>query len=165
LLVAVTTMSRGRTIIATLVVLVAGFVLWRFLARGEPGPERHGRPDSSIGSSSLTEGSAAETRGGKVPNEALVPAAEPRSATPAVAAARTVESANPAVSAAPREDGTTCDDGDPCTFRDRIRDGVCSGQPLHCDDENPLTVDSCTGDGCAHALVPGAFGSPPAVDR
>ncbi len=58
---------------------------------------------------------------------------------------------------APAPEGAACDDGDPCTFDDRYADGRCRGRPLQCDDDNPLTVDSCTGNGCLHAFVPEAF--------
>jgi hypothetical protein len=58
---------------------------------------------------------------------------------------------------APAQEGAACDDGDPCTFDDRYAAGACRGRPLQCDDDNPLTDDSCTGDGCLHAFAPGAF--------
>jgi hypothetical protein len=74
----------------------------------------------------------------------------------AAAAACSAEPAAPPTASA-TANAVAHDDGDPCTFRDRLQDGTCRGRPLHCDDDNPLTVDSCTGDGCLHAFVPGAF--------
>jgi hypothetical protein len=41
--------------------------------------------------------------------------------------------------------GDECLDGDICTVTDHCEDGVCVGQPVNCDDDNPCTVDSCDG--------------------
>ncbi len=48
-------------------------------------------------------------------------------------------------------DGAECLDGDPCTVTDQCVAGVCVGQAVNCDDENPCTDDACleTG-GCIH---------------
>ena len=47
--------------------------------------------------------------------------------------------------------GDECLDGDPCTVADHCEEGICVGQALNCDDENPCTVDSCDGvGGCVH---------------
>ena len=48
-------------------------------------------------------------------------------------------------------DGIECLDGDPCTVIDQCVNGVCTGQPVNCDDANPCTDDGCqeTG-GCVH---------------
>jgi len=43
-----------------------------------------------------------------------------------------------------------CDDGDPCTARDHLLDGECTGTPFVCDDDNPLTFDVCVHNGCMH---------------
>ncbi|MCB9785330.1 MAG: hypothetical protein H6744_01435 [Deltaproteobacteria bacterium] len=50
-----------------------------------------------------------------------------------------------------REGG--CDDGDACTFSDVCTaGGVCEGQPLTCDDDNPCTDDLCDTDlGCVYS--------------
>lgn len=83
-------------------------------------------------------------------------------AEPGVGAGSGADASRPAevrsAAAGPADvDGTSCDDGDPCTFDDQLHAGTCVGKALHCDDDNPLTVDSCTGDGCLHAFVPEAF--------
>jgi hypothetical protein len=45
-------------------------------------------------------------------------------------------------------DGTTCDDGAPCTSGDRCAAGVCeAGTGNTCDDANPCTSDGCDTDG------------------
>ena len=47
--------------------------------------------------------------------------------------------------------GDECVDGDPCTVMDQCQDGICTGTPVVCDDENPCTDDACVGDGgCQH---------------
>jgi hypothetical protein len=40
-----------------------------------------------------------------------------------------------------------CIDGDACTVGDHCEDGVCVGNPVACDDNNPCTDDSCDGVG------------------
>jgi hypothetical protein len=52
--------------------------------------------------------------------------------------------------------GTPCDDHDGCTKSTICSNGECvGGQPIDCADEEPCTVDSCTGDGnCQHVLDP-----------
>ncbi len=40
-----------------------------------------------------------------------------------------------------------CVDGDSCTVGDHCEDGVCTGLPVVCDDDNPCTDDSCDGKG------------------
>ncbi len=39
--------------------------------------------------------------------------------------------------------GSSCDDGNPCTINDICINGVCSGTPKNCDDGNPCTDDAC----------------------
>jgi len=54
-----------------------------------------------------------------------------------------------------KEDGTNCDDGEPCTVTDTCASGACvgSGTPA-CDDANVCTDDSCApGVGCQHSAV------------
>ena len=36
-----------------------------------------------------------------------------------------------------------CDNGDPCTVNDTCHYGVCIGDPINCDDNNPCTNDTC----------------------
>ncbi|MFH1532887.1 MAG: hypothetical protein ABIK09_19355 [Pseudomonadota bacterium] len=49
-----------------------------------------------------------------------------------------------------------CADGNPCSAADHCVAGVCVGDPVLCDDQNPCTDDSCTeAGGCAH--VPNAL--------
>jgi cysteine-rich repeat protein len=49
-------------------------------------------------------------------------------------------------------DGVECLDGDPCTAADHCVAGICLGDPVLCDDQNPCTDDSCTETGgCDHA--------------
>ena len=57
----------------------------------------------------------------------------------------------------PVEDGTLCDDEDPCSFASECEEGICTGFDLDpCDDENPCTADSCeTGEGCVHEAQDG----------
>jgi len=42
----------------------------------------------------------------------------------------------------PLEQGE-CMDGDPCTVADHCEQGVCVGQQVNCDDQNPCTDDAC----------------------
>ena len=46
----------------------------------------------------------------------------------------------------PLEQGE-CMDGNPCTVADHCVAGVCTGDPVQCDDENPCTDDVCTATG------------------
>ncbi|MBM4355529.1 MAG: hypothetical protein FJ109_17360, partial [Deltaproteobacteria bacterium] len=47
--------------------------------------------------------------------------------------------------------GTECVDGDICTVGDHCQEGVCSGKPIVCDDDDPCTDDACSGLGdCVH---------------
>ena len=39
--------------------------------------------------------------------------------------------------------GDECLDGDICTVADHCEEGVCVGQALNCDDDNPCTEDAC----------------------
>lgn len=51
----------------------------------------------------------------------------------------------------PANQGSICDDEDPCTINDVCRDGVCAGNPTECDDGNPCTTDLCNQiSGCSH---------------
>lgn len=40
-------------------------------------------------------------------------------------------------------DNNACDDGDACTFDDKCLGGLCTAQPLVCNDGNPCTTDLC----------------------
>src|SRR4051812_27579570 len=43
-----------------------------------------------------------------------------------------------------RDDGTTCDDANPCTTADQCLQGFCTGGPaLDCEDGNVCTTDTC----------------------
>ncbi len=42
-----------------------------------------------------------------------------------------------------KKDGIPCDDDDVCTISDVCTNGVCSGIPVSCDDNNPCTADEC----------------------
>ncbi|HYV20322.1 MAG TPA: hypothetical protein VFC25_14955 [Verrucomicrobiae bacterium] len=57
----------------------------------------------------------------------------------------TIDSCDPATgcTASPGPDGKICDDRNACTSQDRCSAGQCVGVPLHCDDGNTCTVDSC----------------------
>ena len=49
-----------------------------------------------------------------------------------------------------------CLDGDACTIGDHCENGLCVGQAIDCDDNNPCTEDSCDGlGGCQHDNVVG----------
>jgi hypothetical protein len=49
-----------------------------------------------------------------------------------------------------------CMDGNPCTVADHCVDGVCTGDPVQCDDENPCTDDLCTeSGGCNYPPIAG----------
>ena len=57
-----------------------------------------------------------------------------------------------------KEEGSVCDDGNPCTIEDRCNGGVCKGKAKDCDDKNQCTQDSCnieTGK-CEHKVMEGA---------
>lgn len=41
------------------------------------------------------------------------------------------------------EDGTACDDGNPCTVSTQCIGGLCLGEKLPCDDGDPCTLDVC----------------------
>ncbi|MFH1532981.1 MAG: glycine-rich protein, partial [Pseudomonadota bacterium] len=43
--------------------------------------------------------------------------------------------------------GGECVDGDACTVGDHCEEGVCTGLPIVCDDDDPCTDDSCDGFG------------------
>lgn len=61
--------------------------------------------------------------------------------------------ANPA-----KDDGSACDDGNPCTIEDACAGGNCvSGTLVNCNDDNPCTIDSCGSTGCVN--VPGNAGT------
>ena len=49
-------------------------------------------------------------------------------------------------------DGGECADGDPCTVADHCKQGVCTGKPVDCDDDNPCTENLCTEDGGCQSL-------------
>jgi hypothetical protein len=51
--------------------------------------------------------------------------------------------------------GGECLDGDACTIGDHCDEGVCLGQPIVCDDENPCTDDVCDGARTARASASG----------
>ena len=54
------------------------------------------------------------------------------------------------------DDGTLCDDANPCTESDVCASGACGGSAKVCDDGNPCTDDSCDDKGdCATAAVAG----------
>ncbi len=72
---------------------------------------------------------------------------------PATACAEAVCAAC-ACTLAPRPDGATCDDGDPCTTLDACMAAACVGKPDPCLDGDPCTADTCVG-GCVHTPIPG----------
>ncbi|MFT7580266.1 MAG: hypothetical protein ACI9MR_001935 [Myxococcota bacterium] len=41
-------------------------------------------------------------------------------------------------------DGAGCDDGSPCTGSDACDSGLCRGEAIVCNDDNPCTFDSCS---------------------
>ncbi|MSQ81575.1 MAG: hypothetical protein EXR77_01490 [Myxococcales bacterium] len=45
-------------------------------------------------------------------------------------------------------DGTSCDDGEPCSIGDSCVKGACKAQPLVCNDGNPCTQDACDPNKC-----------------
>lgn len=54
----------------------------------------------------------------------------------------------------PAPDGTSCDDGDPCTGEVCVA-GACAATPIGCDDGNPCTSDACApGQGCSFEPIP-----------
>ncbi len=59
------------------------------------------------------------------------------------------------------ETGTTCNDGSTCTVDDTCVNGVCTGNPLQCDDNNECTQDDSDSllEGCCiHTPIPGLIG-------
>ena len=147
---------KGRAAFVVLVlVATAGFGIWWLSARHdhpadagktENPPERSPRPSARTAAGLSTATTPPQD-----------PAGQPDvAASDRAAMAERLEPVVPARSA-PAEGRAACDDGDLCTLFDRYEGEVCRGRPVDCDDDNPLTVDSCTGDGCLHAFVPGAF--------
>jgi Stigma-specific protein, Stig1 len=51
-------------------------------------------------------------------------------------------------------DAAPCDDGNLCTLNDACSDGVCRGDALDCNDDDPCTSDSCnpSGIGCVYTV-------------
>ncbi|MBN2802845.1 MAG: CRTAC1 family protein [Deltaproteobacteria bacterium] len=71
-----------------------------------------------------------------------------------------VDSCNPAVGCVeiPAADGTSCDDGNPCTMSDECSEGICaSANPVVCQSDNPCkingTCDTLTGQ-CNYTNLP-----------
>jgi len=62
----------------------------------------------------------------------------------------------------PVEDGTLCDDGEPCTRLDTCVAGVCAAtERVRCDDGSHCTDDVCRdGEGCTYTPLPGRCGVP-----
>ncbi len=54
------------------------------------------------------------------------------------------------------QDGTACDDKDPCTPDSKCLAGACLGAAKSCDDNNICTVDSCAQGLCVHGPASGA---------
>jgi hypothetical protein len=135
--------------------LAAGFAGWWLWSR-DNNPANDADQERPADPTPRSVGAA--TSGRRLLPSTAQPATNPELSAPAggSAVARPAGAAA-AAPAAVSEDGAACDDGDLCTIFDRYAGGTCRGRPLECDDGNPLTVDSCTGDGCLHALVPGAF--------
>ncbi len=54
---------------------------------------------------------------------------------------------------AEEDDGTVCDDGDPCTSTEGVcKAGKCEASAIDCDDGNPCTTDTCdAASGCKHS--------------
>jgi len=53
--------------------------------------------------------------------------------------------------------GGSCNDANPCTYKDVCVQGVCVGQPVDCSDGNPCTTDGCVIPvGCVHNALVGA---------
>jgi len=51
----------------------------------------------------------------------------------------------------------SCSDGNPCTVADHCVAGVCTGDPVECDDQNPCTQNVCTDKGgCEYPPQPGS---------
>ncbi len=57
--------------------------------------------------------------------------------------------------AVPRDDGTACDDEDPCTTNDGCTAGICQGTANTCDDGVACTADTCDGGTCTHTGIAG----------
>ncbi|MBN1769949.1 MAG: hypothetical protein JXB32_01710 [Deltaproteobacteria bacterium] len=165
-------MPRPRTVVAIVVALGAVVALWWSLAPGGSDAPAGGDMDGpetrlTQPTQRTNQRSPGRSSPGRPGRGAAGPAGRQQTSDasgerePLAASASRTPVTGGTVAAA-----TACDDGDPCTFDDRYDHGVCRGRPLHCDDDNPLTVDSCTGDGCLHAFVPSAFDPPaPAPSR
>ncbi len=64
------------------------------------------------------------------------------------------------------DNGTTCDDGNPCTLGDACKSGLCEGTPNACDDGNSCTLDSCIpGGGCLSLPIPGCAADPQCANK
>ncbi len=56
----------------------------------------------------------------------------------------------------PVAQGSSCDDGQPCTSDDKCSGGICQGTPYTCFDGLACTTDTCNGDGtCTYTPEPG----------
>jgi hypothetical protein len=69
----------------------------------------------------------------------------------------TDDSCHPVEGCANTANDGSCDDGNPCTTKDKCIGGQCiGGIPFDCDDENPCSLDQCEdGGGCTHVPFAG----------
>lgn len=62
------------------------------------------------------------------------------------------------------DNGTLCNDGDPCTDPEVCISGSCMGLPIDCSDDDPCTVDSCGDQGCSYEPIV-CYGNPCALQE
>jgi hypothetical protein len=81
------------------------------------------------------------TRQPRLPETVALPAEMTRRITPEPAETTPAE-------------GSACDDGNACTARDTLIEGVCRGRAVVCDDGNEMTADECDpGSGCVFIWI------------
>jgi len=142
----------SRILAIVVATAAAGLLVWRLWPGPEPAADRRAVVDDNPGTDSDAHERFAP---GTTRSQEADPAGRVRIAPPERSGL-----AGPAALVLPpgpyrRPSPDDCDDGNPCTRRDRVVDGECRGQAFTCDDGNPLTTDECTGQGCLFRPAPG----------
>jgi hypothetical protein len=79
---------------------------------------------------------------------------EPRLTETAAPPAEMIRQITPEPAETTPAEGSACDDGNACTTRDMLIEGVCRGRAVVCDDGNEMTADECDPrSGCVFILI------------